>query len=286
MGDAPAPTPGDGEVLVDVRVASLGSWDLATLSGAFVGAGGRSSFPQVAGWDFSGETGDGRRVAGFVAQPWMGVGSFAQQLAVPASILADLPSELSFEEGSAVPVCALTAKLVLDTAAPADGACVLVCGAAGQVGGYIVELARLRGLRTIAAVHDGDRAAAEALGPDAVVSTDGDMTAAVLAEVAHGADACLDTVGLGAAALACVRDDGAFITTVPNAVPEPQRGISPGTVGVQPDAQALAELLRLAARGALTVRIAERVPLEQAVLAYERLAGGGLGGKMVLTVSP
>jgi hypothetical protein len=40
--------------------------------------GGLSEFPQVQGWDFAGETIDGRRVLGFVPQPWMGVGAFAE----------------------------------------------------------------------------------------------------------------------------------------------------------------------------------------------------------------
>ncbi|HTC71801.1 MAG TPA: hypothetical protein VK655_02860, partial [Solirubrobacteraceae bacterium] len=92
--DVPDPTPGDGEELVSVRAASLGPWDLSVTRGAFAAAGGSSELPQVQGWDFSGETVDGRRVLGCVAQPWMGIGTFAEQIAVPSAILAPLPEGL------------------------------------------------------------------------------------------------------------------------------------------------------------------------------------------------
>ena len=84
LTEVPEPTPGDGEELVNVRAASLGPWDLSAAGGAFTAIGGSGELPQVAGWDFAGETADGRRVLGFVAQPWMGVGALAERIAVPS----------------------------------------------------------------------------------------------------------------------------------------------------------------------------------------------------------
>src|SRR5271165_2386168 len=74
LAQVPDPVPRDGEQLVKVRAASLGPWDRYSTEGAFVAMGGSSEFPQVQGWDFAGQTIDGRRVLGFVPQPWMGVG--------------------------------------------------------------------------------------------------------------------------------------------------------------------------------------------------------------------
>ncbi len=284
LGEVPAPLGGEGQLIVDVHAASLGPWDLQTLDGAFTGAGGATELPQVAGWDFAGEAGDGRRVLGFVAQPWMGVGALAEQVAVPATIVSDLPDGLSFEQGAALPVSALTAKLVLDTAGASAGEQVLVTGAAGQVGGFIVQLALRRGLSVIAAVRDADREAALALGAQAVVSTEGDLAAAVQRRAPEGVAACLDTIGIGAAGLACVRDGGTFVTTVPVAVPAAERGIEPTAVGVQPDPPALAELAELAVQGELTVRIAETLPLERAFEGFELLRRGGLPGKVVVAI--
>ena len=114
LAEVADPTPVEGEELVYVRAASLGPWDRAAAGGAFVGMGGATDFPQVQGWDFAGETVDGRRVFGFVAQPWMGVGALAEQVAVPSAILAPLPDALGFPEGSTLGVCGLTARLFVD----------------------------------------------------------------------------------------------------------------------------------------------------------------------------
>jgi NADPH:quinone reductase len=285
LAQVPDPVPRDGEQLVKVRAASLGPWDRYSTEGAFVAMGGRSELPQVQGWDFAGETSDGRRVLGFVPQPWMGVGAFAEQIAAPSAILAPLPEAVGFEAGSTLPVCGLTARLLVRAAAVSGGDVVLVTGAAGMVGGFAVQLARGRGARVVAAVREREADEARRLGAETVVDTGADLEAAVRRERQAGIDACLDTIGLGSRALACVRDGGAFVTsvtTVPGAVPDAARGISPQTVAVQPDADATAELADLAARGELTLRVAETVPLERFRDAYTRLERGGLTGKIVL----
>jgi hypothetical protein len=130
LSEVADPSPDAREELVSIRAASLGPWDRSAVDGAFAAAGGSSDFPQVEGWDFAGETTGGRRVLGFVAQPWMGVGAFAEQIAVPSAILAPLPYDLSFVEGSTLPVCTLTARLLVDAAAVKAGDLVLVTGAA------------------------------------------------------------------------------------------------------------------------------------------------------------
>jgi NADPH:quinone reductase len=283
LAQVPDPVPGDGEQLVRVRAASLGPWDWSSTKGAFVAMGGSSEFPQVQGWDFAGEAIDGRRVLGFVPQPWMGVGAFAEQIAVPSAILAPLPEAVDFAEGSTLPVCGLTARLLIEAAAVSGGDVVLVTGAAGMVGGFVVQLARGRGARVVAAVREREAGAARRLGAETVVDTGTGLEAAVRGQWQAGVDACLDTAGLGSGALGCVRDGGAFVTSVPGAVPGAARGISPRTVAVQPDADATSELADLAARGELTLRVAQTVPLERFRDAYMRLERGGLPGKIVLT---
>ncbi|HUK72042.1 MAG TPA: NADP-dependent oxidoreductase [Streptosporangiaceae bacterium] len=286
LAEVPDPVPGEGEQLVAVRAASLNSWDLYTPEGTFVAMGGLSAFPQVQGWDFAGQTSDGRRVLGFVPQPWMGVGSFAERMAVPAALLAPLPEGLAFPEASTLPACGLTARLLVEAAAASEGDVVLVTGAAGIVGGFALQLARVRGARVVAAVRARDAGEARRLGVEAVVDTGRGLEAAVRGQWPDGVDACLDTAGLGSGALGCVRDGGAFVTSVtmvPGAVPGAARGISPLTVAVEPDAATTAELADLAAKGELTLRVTETLPLERFRDAYTRLERGGLYGKMVLT---
>ena len=103
-----------------------------------------------------------------------------------------------------------------------------------------------------------------------------------------GVDACLDTAGLASRALDCVRDGGSFATSVVpawflGALHDGARGISPSRVEVKPDADATAQLADLAARGELTLRVAETVPFERFRDAYTSLERGGLWGKIVLT---
>lgn len=283
LAEVPDPVPGGGEQLVKVRAASLGPWDRSTTEGAFVAMGGSGEFPQVQGWDFAGETIDGRRVLGFVTQPWMGVGAFAEQVTVPSALLAPLPEALGFPEGSTLPVCGLTARLLVEAAAVSAGDVVLVSGAAGMVGGFALQLAGGRGAHVVAAVRERDADEARRLGADTVVDTGTGLEATVRRQWPDGVDACLDTAGLGSRAVVCVRDGGAFVTSVPTAVPDVARGISPGTVQVQPDADATAELADRAAKGELTLRVAETLPLERFRDAYARLERGGQPGKIVLT---
>jgi NADPH:quinone reductase-like Zn-dependent oxidoreductase len=283
LSTVPDLTPSDGEQLVHVRAASLGPWDLAGAEGAFAATGGSGDFPQVQGWDFAGETEDGQRVLGFVPQPWMGVGAFAERISVAPTILAPVPDALGFPEASALPVSALAARLLADASAIGDGELVLITGAAGMVGGFALQLTAARGARVIAAVRDSDAEEARRLGAETVLDAADELEVAVRGRWQDGVDACIDTVGLGAGALVCVRDGGRFVTSMPTAVPDSARGIAPETVQVQPDAGALAELADRAAAGELTVRIAEVLPLERFREGYDQLHRGGLHGKVVLT---
>jgi NADPH:quinone reductase-like Zn-dependent oxidoreductase len=213
----------------------------------------------------------------------MGVGAFAEQIAVPSTILAPVPDALGFPEASALPVSALAARLLVDAAAVGDGELVLITGATGMVGGFALQLAAARGARAVAAVRDSDAQEARRLGAETVLHAGDELEVAVRGRWQDGVDACIDTVGLGAGALVCVRDGGRFVTSVPTAVPDAARGIAPETVQVQPDAGALAELADRAAAGELTVRIAEVLPLERFREGYDQLHRGGLHGKVVLT---
>jgi NADPH:quinone reductase-like Zn-dependent oxidoreductase len=284
FGDWPDPVPGPGEEVVEVRAVALGPWDLGAAEGAFAAAGGSTEFPQQQGWDFAGETQEGRRVLGFVPQPWMGVGAFAEKIAVPAAMLAALPDELSWPEGAALPVCSLTAQLLVDGARVSAGDRVVVAGAAGMVGGFALELARAKGARVAGAVRDGDAAEAGRLGVETVLDTSDDLGERMREWAPDGVDAYLDTVGLGASAVRGIRDDGFLVTTVPGSLPDETRGISLLAVQVQPDAATLATLARRVVDGELTIRVAETLPWEEFRRGYEALRGSGLRGKLVLTL--
>ena len=284
LAEVSDPEPDDGEVPVTVHAAALGPWDLAGAQGAFRDVEGGGDLPQVQGWDFAGETDRGERVFGFVAAPFMGKGAFAEKLSAPPAVLAALPEEISFEDGAALPVVVLTARLMVNHAHVSNDDLVLVTGAAGAVGGSAVQQCRAAGARVVAAVRAKDADAARELGAEAWFETGPDLEAEVRGAFTDGVDVCLDTVGLGEAALVCVRDGGNFVTSLPTAVPDGARGIQPGTVQVQPDGPSLAQLASRVVAGELTARVVRTLAIDDFKRGYELLAEGGLAGKIVFTL--
>jgi len=120
------------------------------------------------------------------------------------------------------------------------------------------------------------------LGASTFVARSTDPSAAIRAVEPQGVHAVLDTANLSAAVIGAVRDHGAHVAVTTPAQPPPQRGIRVALVLVRPDGAALAELLGLAANGDLTTRVAATYPLTQVAQAHERLAQGGVRGRLVL----
>ena len=150
LTDVAEPEMPDDAVTVRVHAVALAKWDVTTTEGVFVAMGGMTTFPQVLGWDFAGvissagssvagwEPGD--RVLGFSPQPWTGIGVIAELVVLPPSMIAALPAELDFIAGATLPVTSLTAQQIVDASGLRDGTAALVIGAAGAVGGVVVQL--------------------------------------------------------------------------------------------------------------------------------------------------
>jgi NADPH:quinone reductase-like Zn-dependent oxidoreductase len=297
LGDVPEPTAGDNDVLVAVEAAGIGPWDVQTCSGAFAPAGGLSTFPQTLGWDFAGtvqsarEPSDwkaGDKVLGFSAQPWTEVGSFAERIAVPAGLLTHWPADLDARSAGALPVTGLTADLAVGTAEVTDRDVVLVLGGAGAVGGVAVQLAAARGATVIALVTSPQQQAiARQCGASEAVDSNDAAPTRLRDLHPDGVDVIIDTVGPRAwkDIIGSVARGGRFVTTIPSELPPADLGLTSSTLGVQPDPGRLAELAQQAAAGSLQLTIAESYDLADAVNAMRRVARGGAGGKVVISVT-
>ncbi|MFM9372005.1 zinc-binding dehydrogenase [Streptomyces sp. Da 82-17] len=169
----------------------------------------------------------------------------------------------------------LSADQALDLLGLRAGQSVLVTGAAGGVGAHAVELAHTRGLHVTVLAAPADAEFLAARGADRFQPRDD-----ALAPTAY--DGVLDAAGLGAAALAAVRDGGAYVGLWPGREPEAERGIRIAALDVRADGARLAALSGLVDEGRVQARVARTYPLGAAAEAHARLAEGGLRGRIVL----
>ena len=151
-GEADLPQPRPGEVLVRVLAAGVGPWDASLRAGGWTGP-----LPYVPGGEFAGvvvgDTGadaaldDGAPVYGY---PGL-TGCYAQYVTCPVEKLAPIPAGLPIIDAAAAPIDALTAEQGLtDELAIGAGDQVLITAAAGGVGHFAVQIARILGASVVA----------------------------------------------------------------------------------------------------------------------------------------
>lgn len=179
------PVAGDGEVLVEVRAASVNAYDWHVMRGdpylarlmspAWFGLRGPKY--KIRGRDFAGRVAAvGANVTGF--RPGDEVfgdlgainGSFAEYVAVPQDQLDHKPTNLTFEQAAAVPLAANTALMGLrDMAQVQPGQRVLINGASGGVGTFAVPLAKAYGAEVTAVCSTRNVELVLGLGADHVI---------------------------------------------------------------------------------------------------------------------
>ncbi|MEE1753099.1 NADP-dependent oxidoreductase [Streptomyces sp. SP18CS02] len=286
----PLPEPGPGQVRIRVEAATVNPVDLATRSGTLVEAGLMAGREHTGiGWDAAGVVdrlgagvtafAPGQRVVGLRDLLDVSLGAYAEHLVLDAAAVAPAPPGASAAAAATLPLNGLTALQALDLLDLGAGDTLLVTGATGAVGAFAVELAVRRGLRVVAQADVTGDAFVRGLGAESVVGRDAtDLAADVRHLVPGGIDGALDTAGLGIHALAAVRTKGAFATVVGGSAPVPLRGIRVHQQWISADGDALAELAAMD----LTLRVAEVLPLERAAEAHQRLAAGGIRGRLVL----
>ena len=231
------------------------------------------------GWEFAGtviaagpdvDLPVGSRVAGLVAGFDRDFGTYAEQLIVPASDCALVPDGLDLTTAATVPLNGLAAAQLVDLLGDGEGRSLLVTGAAGAVGGYVIPLAQDRGWRTTGLARATDEKFVRGLGADFTT------------EATPGWDAVADGAVLQERGVALVRDGGLFVGVQPSAAPEQERGVTVRVVETHPDGARLAQLLDAAASGHLPARVHAVVPLDQVAMAHRAVAKGGVRGRYVL----
>ncbi|MFF5010303.1 NADP-dependent oxidoreductase [Streptomyces phaeochromogenes] len=296
--EVPVPRPEADEVLVRVAASSVNGFDGATAAGYLQGMM-EHRFPLVLGKDFAGiveavgEGADGFAVGdavfGVVAKPFLGTGSLAEYVTVPAGYgVARIPDGVSAEDAGALGLAGTAAVDSLDAVGLKEGETLLIAGATGGVGAIAVQYAAALGARVIATARPGAQADFIAsLGGAHIRFVDhtGDLAAQVKILAPDGVHAALHLAGDGAA-LADLLVPGGRIASTLGFGPDAVEGRELTAVSVMADANT-ATLERLAAdvaAGRLRVPVTATYPLEQAPQAFADFGAGSLG-KLAVTVA-
>ncbi len=216
LEEVDAPEPGDGEVLIRVHAASVNPADWKSRRGSRSGP-----LPRVLGIDVSG-TVETSRADGFAKGDHVfGIsasGGYAEYSTASAAAITRKPEGVSHEQAAAIPVAGGTAwQALLDRGGLGSGQTALVAGAAGGVGHFAVQFARLAGARAIGTGSSRNRDFVLGLGAVEYV----DYTQQDVGEAVSDADVALDTVGgeVTASLLPAVREGGVLVT-IASAPPE------------------------------------------------------------------
>jgi NADPH:quinone reductase-like Zn-dependent oxidoreductase len=289
--DVPRPEPADGQVLVRVKAAGVGPWD------GWVRAG-KSAIPQplpfILGSDLSGVVEEiGPDVSGFhTGDEVFGVtnarftGAYAEYAVSEAAMIAAKPVRLSYEEAASVPVVASTAWQMVFDHGQVDGTKrVLVHGAAGNVGGYAVQLAKGARAEVIVTVSTRNVDYVRTLGADQVI----DVKTARFEECARDIDVVIDTIGGETLyrSFDVLKPGAVLVSSVamPNSEKAAQHHVRGVFFLVSVTSEGLTRIADMLNSGQLKPNVGEVLPLSKARLAHEMLAGRPhKRGKIVLAV--
>ena len=299
--DVPDPVPGEGEVLVELRAASLNHLDLWLRKGL-----PSVPKPRILGADGAGViVGTDERV---VINPGLahegGVlvlgehrdGTHAELVVVPRTAVHPIPAGLSFEEAAAFPLVFETAyRMLITKAALQAGEWVLIWGIGSGVATAALAIAKALGANAIVTSSSESKLArARELGADATVdhSTE-DVPARVRDVTGGGAHVVVEHVGEAtwARSLASARTGGRIVVCGATSGPSPPAAlhriwwreleIYGSTMGTPADFKGAYDLI---AAGKARPVLDSVLPLAEARAGHERMERGEQLGKIVFRI--
>lgn len=305
-GTLPDPVPGEGQVLIEVKAASVNFPDALIVQGRYQV---RPELPFAPGAEAAGVVRAlGPGVQGFSVGDTVvastGHGAFAELCLAQAAKVSRLPQGMDFEHGAAFVLTYGTSLHALQQVGRLQaGETLLVLGAAGGVGLAAIEIGRALGARAIAAASSEEKLAlCRRCGADATIDyTQPEWRRRVEALTdGQGADVVYDAVGGVHAepALRATAWRGRYLVVGFAAGEIPRLplnlallkerqilGVFWGEAMRRDPAQHeanMAQLGRWFEQGLLRPAITERVPLDHAAAAIQRLADRQAMGKLVV----
>ena len=304
--ELPTPEPKAGEVLIEIKAASLNFPDLLIVQNKYQM---KPPLPFVPGSEYAGvvqAVGDGvthLKVGQHVAC-LSGTGGFATHTMAPAALCMPLPAGFPFVDAAAfIMIYATSHHALADRAQLKAGETVLVLGAAGGVGTSAIQIAKALGARVIAAASTDEKCElCRAIGADDTINySTQDLREALKALTGgKGPDVIYDPVGgdLAEPAFRSIAWRGRYLVvgfaagTIP-ALPlnlTLLKGAS--IVGVfwggfaknepQANAAAMAELAQWYAQGKIKPVIDRTMQMAELKAAYAHLGSRGVKGQLVM----
>src|SRR6266545_5367393 len=289
-GDAPDPTAGPGEVVVDVHAASVNAADYKVRLGSY---DSKMKFPYILGRDFSGlVSAVGPGVTDLaVGDAVFGVmdagieGCYAEKVAIKAAIIAKKPPRLGHAEAAAMALTSLTAIWALeDTARLTSGERILIQGGAGGVAGFAIQLAKHIGATVVTTASAGNHDYVRQLGADRVIDyRNQDFTKAV-----SDCDVVFDTVGgeVQVRSYEVLKPGGrlVWVAAAPEGFKSTRGDVQTLRPGVARDRKHLERMLELLEIGAVWPPEVVRYKLTDAPEAHRVSESRHLRGKLVFEV--
>jgi len=288
--ESPPPTPGPGEVVVEVLAAGINHIEAYVRQGLFADDV-PVTFPQHQGTDFSGlVTAIGEGVTSFAkGSEVLGhavMASHANYIVVPQSSLVAKPASLSWEVAGSLFLAGLAANDAVESVRVASGDIVVISAAAGGVGSMEAHLAMARGATVIGTCGERNFDYLRQIGVKPVVYGDG--LADRIREIARGnVTAYLDNFGKDNPAVA----EELEVAPTRFRSSENRRDIEvqalrPTAEQSEAHTRVLAKLAGLAADRTLNVLISGFYPFDRVHDAFEDLEQRHARGKIVLGMRP
>jgi NADPH:quinone reductase-like Zn-dependent oxidoreductase len=286
--EIPAPQAGPGQLRVRVTAAGLNPMDWIITADADTAARFGLTLPTGFGTDYAGvvdQVGDG--ASGFAVGDRVFGGALSRAVAdfvvidlaegIAANEAHHLPDGVDDRTGATLAIAGRTASAALAVVDPGPHDTVLIGGAAGGVGVFAVQLARIAGARVIGTGSATSEDFLRDLGAEPVAYGDG-LADRVRALAPGGVTAAIDLYGTETvhAARELGVPDGRICTIAAHV-----DGVASAN-GANAAADALDEVARLVAAGRLRVPIAAGFPIEQIRRAAELQAGRHIHGKLVI----
>ena len=287
--DVDQPRPGPGEVLIHVAGTAFNPIDTWFRAG-IVDQIYPVTFPHTLGIDVAGtvvEQGEGVQVPAvgdtvIGLLPMAAPGAAAEFVAAPAAVLVPAPGNVALADAAAIPVAALTAwQALFEHGELTSGRRVLVNGAGGGAGGFVVQLAKGAGATVIATASARSAEAVRSFGADEVIDyitvTIGDVVREpvdlVVNLVAGSRD---DTVAL----LQVTKPGGVLVSATSPGGEFPERDVRVVFFSVRSDPAQLAQIVKQVEAGALHLDVSDRRPLAETRLVHQHSESGTVRGRV------